>query len=86
MRGHSALRRKLKKQNPPPPPGLCPICEKHTEAWVLDHCHDTDQFRGYICSQCNLGLGCFDDQPSIVAKALSYLIDEVQNKPSQETI
>jgi len=28
---------------------------------VLDHCHDTDTFRGYICKHCNDGLGGFKD-------------------------
>lgn len=71
---HQALRSRLKKQFPAPPPGPCPICQRHTERWVLDHCHDTDAFRGYICSSCNLGLGHFDDSPAMVKSALAYLL------------
>ena len=74
IRQHSALRSRLKKQFPRPSPGPCPICSKHTEQWVLDHCHTTDQFRGYICSSCNLGLGHFDDSPALVQSALNYLL------------
>jgi hypothetical protein len=60
----------------------------YTERWVLDHCHSKKVFRGYICDRCNLGLGKFYDDPSIVKKALEYLdaTNQIQNKPSQETI
>ena len=67
------LRANLKRNNPPPPPGLCPICSTHTDTWILDHCHKTDRFRGYICDRCNRGLGCFQDNPEIVKKAIGYL-------------
>lgn len=73
IRGQSQLRAKLKKIHPKPAPGPCPICKQHTERWVLDHCHQTEQFRGYICDACNLGLGKFNDDPEIVKAALHYL-------------
>ena len=75
IRDHARLRNRLKRNNPAPPPGPCPICTKHTERWVLDHCHTTDQFRGYICSPCNLGLGHFDDSPALISAALNYLLE-----------
>lgn len=71
----SRLRSKLRKQNPPPPPGPCPVCERHTESWVLDHNHLTESFRGYICNSCNLGFGKFNDDPEILKRALIYLLD-----------
>jgi hypothetical protein len=73
----SQLRNKLRKQNPTPPPGNCPICDKHTTTWILDHCHNTERFRGYICDRCNRGLGCFGDDPTCVQKALNYLSTNV---------
>ena len=69
----SKLRANLRKRHPVPAPGPCPICGKHTETWVLDHCHTTNQFRGYICDRCNRGLGCFGDDKETVEKALNYL-------------
>ena len=69
----SRLRHKLRKLNPPPLASSCPICQKHTEIWILDHCHTTDSFRGYICDRCNRGLGCFGDDFSTLQKALHYL-------------
>ena len=74
IREGSKLRNKLRKQNPPPEAGPCPICKTHTTRWVLDHCHDTGSFRGYICDSCNLGLGKLKDNPETVASALNYLL------------
>lgn len=69
----SNLRRKLRLQNPPPLEGECPICNQHTNDWILDHCHFNDSFRGYICNGCNLGLGRFNDDPKLLERAIKYL-------------
>jgi hypothetical protein len=73
IREASSLRKILKSRYPKPPPGDCPICGTYTEGWVLDHCHEREVFRGYICNRCNLGLGMFYDKSVIVMKALDYL-------------
>lgn len=69
----SQIRKKLKSQNRAPLPGPCPICGQHTDAWILDHCHFTDVFRGYICNNCNLGLGRFNDDARLLKRAINYL-------------
>jgi len=69
----ATVRARLRKANPPPPPGPCPACARITTNWVLDHCHYTDQFRGYICNSCNLGFGKFNDDPKLMQQALDYL-------------
>ena len=69
----ATVRARLRKDNPPPPPGNCPACNRLTSRWVLDHCHHTDQFRGYICNSCNLGFGKFNDDPELMQQALDYL-------------
>ena len=69
----ATVRARLRKDNPPPPPGNCPACNRLTSRWVLDHCHHTDQFRGYICNSCNLGFGKFNDDPDLMSQALNYL-------------
>lgn len=50
----------------------CEICKKETTL-VLDHCHNTGKFRGWICSNCNLGLGLFKDNAQSLLNAIHYL-------------
>lgn len=84
-RGQRQLLTQLKKENPYPPLDYCcPICDrdideigrkgqKKLQTWVLDHCHTTGQFRGWVCHHCNTGLGAFNDDMNRVSKALEYL-------------
>ena len=62
----------------------CPICDRgesevagkggtRNGAWVLDHCHDTSTFRGWLCHSCNRSLGGFQDRLDILRKAMLYL-------------
>ena len=53
-------------------PVLCPICQK-LKPPVQDHDHKNHMIRGKICGSCNLGLGHFRDDPTIVKRALDYL-------------
>ena len=77
------VRAKLRKQNPEPPSGSCPACGRYTTSWVLDHCHNDDTFRGYICNSCNLGFGKFNDDPEILKRSIDYLINSTK---TDETI
>ena len=63
---------------------ICPICnqdEKQVKgkgntnngSWVLDHCHETETFRGWLCHKCNRALGGFDDSVEILNRAVTYL-------------
>lgn len=81
----SKLRKELKEIYGMPEDGYkCPICggseedvagkgNKTNGAWVLDHCHETDTFRGWLCHKCNRGIGCFNDNLERLNKAISYL-------------
>ncbi len=51
--------------------GKCLICGE--EAKVLDHCHATSEFRGFLCLNCNSGLGMFKDNPDFLLKASFYV-------------
>ena len=61
----------------------CPICladeDKaagrggNSSTWVLDHNHDTDEFRGWLCHSCNRALGCFNDDVPRMQRAIKYI-------------
>ena len=52
----------------------CAICPKEiTLSDHIDHCHLTSVVRGILCRNCNLGLGLFMDDISILESAIKYL-------------
>ena len=85
MRNQSSLVKQLRKTNPYPDENYCcPICERdikeigkygqpRLQNWVLDHCHDSLSFRGWLCHHCNVGLGGFSDNLTRLKKAVIYL-------------
>jgi hypothetical protein len=67
-------RRKLHKIFSAPPPGTpCECCDGVARTLVLDHDHDTGAFRGWICRECNCGLGKFGDNVEGLRMACEYL-------------
>ena len=75
---------KLKAKHPAPEEGYkCPICAKGKEElshygqrktpWVMDHCHDTEEFRGYVCNKCNVLLGASLNSIENLQRAIKYL-------------
>jgi hypothetical protein len=53
--------------------GYCECCNKVTDKLVLDHCHTTEIFRGWLCPPCNLGIGVLGDTLDGIQKAITYL-------------
>ena len=54
--------------------GRCPICGRRlTNTTVVDHDHETGKVRGLLCSRCNSGLGMFEDNIRLLARAIVYL-------------
>jgi Recombination endonuclease VII len=61
---------------------LCAIC-KEPEATVeksgklrrlaVDHCHDTDEVRGFLCGKCNKAIGLMQDSSANLRAAADYL-------------
>ena len=55
--------------------GCCAICKCEVALIdsAIDHNHDTGEFRGVLCKQCNRALGMFRDNPKILENAVEYL-------------
>lgn len=64
--------------------GVCAICKlaetnvvskKNPKVRILsvDHCHKTGKIRGLLCHACNVGIGHFEDDPSLIDRAIQYL-------------
>jgi hypothetical protein len=57
--------------------GVCAICygdgSSHKRGLVVDHAHETGTIRGILCSQCNVGLGYFRDDLTLLLRASGYL-------------
>lgn len=56
--------------------GSCAICGLHsskTDFLYVDHNHESGKVRGLLCKNCNWGLGIFDDDISVLERAIKYL-------------
>lgn len=54
----------------------CAICSRppaENRRLHLDHCHATGRFRGFLCTNCNTGIGQLQDSPEILRAAITYL-------------
>jgi len=64
----------------------CVLCKKVHDSsnrqgkLRVDHDHVTNKIRGLLCSNCNSGLGFFQDNPELLLQAISYL------KSAEETL
>ena len=57
-----------------PEPALCECCGKASKRPIcLDHDHLTGAFRGWLCNNCNNGLGKIGDSVESVQRMLYYL-------------
>ncbi len=65
--------KELKKKHPEPLNKLCQCCGIKTDTLVLDHCHLSFEFRGWLCHNCNKGIGMLGDNKQGLLNALKYL-------------
>lgn len=96
-RNQSRLVKELKAKHPYPDKDYCcPICtrnideigskgQKRLQNWVLDHCHDSETFRGWLCHHCNTALGAFSDSLDRVKKAVLYLQEHEEKTNESNT-
>jgi hypothetical protein len=69
------------KKKARPMPQFCECCGKkpgetsrsRLTKLVLDHDPSTKQFRGWLCEDCNLAIGCLGDNIEGLNRALEYL-------------
>lgn len=54
--------------------GCCQICG-NIKPLVVDHCHNSGNVRGFICSACNSVLGYSKDNINTLKEAIKYLED-----------
>lgn len=79
MKAEARILAAIKKSVPKPDSDhKCPICNRGIEllnknGFVCDHDHATKSFRGWICDDCNGGLGKFFDNPELLLAAANYL-------------
>lgn len=56
--------------------GLCAICKGDdfgSKGPCVDHDHSTGEVRALLCSDCNVGLGAFDDRVDLMQAAATYV-------------
>jgi hypothetical protein len=82
---HSKIVNRIKKYAPKASiDHRCPICLRQAHelstygknkksVWVADHDHKTEQFRGWLCHKCNMGLGNLGDDSERCRRAMDYL-------------
>jgi hypothetical protein len=71
MREYLRQLRRLHKTVGQPSPS-CEICHRIGRV-VLDHDHATNEFRGWLCRECNTSLGNLGDDVAGLRRALAYL-------------
>ena len=47
--------------------------EEGSKGTHIDHCHENGHVRGMLCSNCNRGIGYFNDDPARIREAIQYL-------------
>jgi len=55
---------------------VCAICNmncKSGRSLAVDHCHKTGKIRGLLCSNCNNGIGRFNDSIELLKESIKYL-------------
>jgi hypothetical protein len=51
----------------------CAICNVKLVRPYIDHDHATGRVRGFLCNNCNGGIGLLKDNPDILRNAIAYL-------------
>jgi hypothetical protein len=63
--------------------GVCEICggkNSNGRDLHIDHCHQTNKFRGFLCHKCNSFIGYANENVGILSQAIAYLEKHSGNK------
>lgn len=64
-------------------PIVCSVClGARSHRLVVDHDHDTDEIRGWLCDKCNLALGYLGDDADTIYRLAEYM--NKYNKKKEE--
>lgn len=63
----ATLRSQLQSRN-----GKCDACGRRNQRLFIDHCHNTNGIRGFICRSCNTALGNMKDDVALLSKLTKY--------------
>ena len=63
----------LRKKHKHEKTDTCDCCGATNKKLVLDHCHATNKFRGWVCYNCNTGLAQLGDNKEGLLLALAYI-------------
>ena len=80
-RADLSVLKRINKHKYPDEDYKCPICGeglggkrlRGNTSWSLDHCHKTLKYRGYICHNCNSGLGMLKDDINLLTKGIEWI-------------
>ena len=76
-RANSKIARELRPLHLKDKTEYCDCCGRHESelksGFHLDHCYKTGNFRGWICPQCNRGIGNLGESIEGLEKAIAYL-------------
>ena len=74
-------RSEFERLNPRPTVGDtfgCPVCQRiftirNNQSVNLDHDNETGEIRGWICNDCNTGMGKMNDNINTLARAIAWI-------------
>lgn len=64
--------------------GVCTICGNNGPNLSIDHDHKSNQVRGLLCMNCNIGIGHFKDDPELLEFARIYLLAAKNDSEADE--
>ena len=80
---HKALLLRKLKHEQGKPPKDCQLCGEEKKL-QLDHCHKTNTFRGWLCNDCNSGLGKLGDDVPSLERGIKYLKGELKENKNDK--